>query len=65
MNKQMIKYNADLETTFTVERKDFGRTNRRCRACFAYNGVIRKYDLMICRRCFREYAGDIGFKIYD
>ena len=25
-------------------------------------GIIRKYALMICRRCFREYANDIGFK---
>lgn len=25
-------------------------------------GVIRKYAMMICRRCFREYANDIGFK---
>lgn len=27
-------------------------------------GIIRKYDLMYCRRCFREVARDIGFHKY-
>jgi len=31
------------------------------RICYAHKGVIRKYNLMVCRRCFREYANDIGF----
>ena len=35
----------------------------RCsRVCNNTHGLIRKYGLMICRRCFREYANDIGFK---
>lgn len=32
------------------------------RVCTARQGLIRKYGLNICRRCFREYAKDIGFK---
>ena len=32
------------------------------RVCNNTHGLIRKYGLMICRRCFREYAVDIGFK---
>uniref|UniRef100_A0A183GLP6 40S ribosomal protein S29 n=1 Tax=Heligmosomoides polygyrus TaxID=6339 RepID=A0A183GLP6_HELPZ len=28
----------------------------------AHHGLIRKYGLHMCRRCFREYAKDIGFK---
>ncbi|MCL4121119.1 UNVERIFIED_CONTAM: hypothetical protein GTU68_032809 [Idotea baltica] len=24
-------------------------------------GLIRKYDLILCRKCFREYADIIGF----
>lgn len=35
--------------------------NRICRICGTTRGVIRKYGLMICRRCFREKASDIGF----
>ena len=32
------------------------------RVCNNTHGLIRKYGLNICRRCFRQYAGDIGFK---
>jgi ribosomal protein S14 len=34
------------------------------RICHSLRGLIRKYDLDICRRCFREYAKDIGFVKY-
>ncbi|MFP3240930.1 MAG: 30S ribosomal protein S14, partial [Caldivirga sp.] len=26
--------------------------------------VIRRYGLMLCRRCFREVAPQLGFKKY-
>jgi small subunit ribosomal protein S29e len=29
--------------------------------CNNTHAVIRKYGLMVCRQCFREYAKDIGF----
>jgi small subunit ribosomal protein S29e len=35
------------------------------RICHSLRGLIRKYDLDICRRCFREYAKDIGFIKYQ
>ena len=31
------------------------------RVCLARKGLIRKYNLNVCRRCFRETANDIGF----
>jgi hypothetical protein len=31
------------------------------RVCAHRAGLIRKYNLNICRQCFREYANDIGF----
>ncbi|MBM6388209.1 MAG: hypothetical protein JSY10_30715, partial [Paenibacillus sp.] len=31
------------------------------RVCAHRAGLIRKYNLNICRQCFREYASDIGF----
>jgi len=46
-------------------KKPYGKGSRSCRACFSFRGIIRKYDMMICRRCFREYAKDIGFQVYD
>jgi hypothetical protein len=31
------------------------------RVCGNQGGIIRKYQLNICRQCFREYSKDIGF----
>ena len=35
--------------------------DERSRVCENQWAIIRKYDLNICRQCFREYAKDIGF----
>ncbi|OAG31184.1 small subunit ribosomal protein S29e [Nematocida displodere] len=42
-----------------------GRGSRNCRSCMNHRGLIRTFNLMMCRRCFREYAGDIGFQKVD
>ncbi|KAH7490073.1 hypothetical protein BFJ70_g6940 [Fusarium oxysporum] len=36
----------------------------RSRVCKHKAGLIRKYDLNLCRQCFREKAKDIGFNKY-
>ncbi len=36
-----------------------------CRMCGARIGVIRKYGLNMCRRCFKEFAPKLGFKKFD
>ncbi|ORY76031.1 40S ribosomal protein S29 [Protomyces lactucae-debilis] len=38
-----------------------GKGGRGCRVCAHQAGLIRKYELNICRQCFREYCKDIGF----
>ena len=43
----------------------FGAGSRKCRVCGTTRGVIRKYGLMMCRRCFREKAVAIGFVKYN
>ncbi len=40
------------------------RGNRRCKFCGNVRGLIRKYGLYICRKCFREKASELGFKKY-
>ncbi len=53
----------DRSYEFTGRKKhDFGRGSRWCKRCGDYTAVIQKYNLMICRRCFREVAGSLGFK---
>ena len=34
----------------------------KCNVCGTNRGMIHKYGLNICRRCFREVAAQIGFK---
>ncbi|KAG4063678.1 hypothetical protein PC123_g1495 [Phytophthora cactorum] len=41
--------------------RTYGKDSRHCRVCKTTRGLIRKYHLNMCRRCFRERATDIGF----
>lgn len=45
------------------ERK-FGRGTFRCQRCGTREAIIRRYGLMLCRRCFREVAEELGFRRY-
>lgn len=45
--------------------RKFGKGSRYCRRCGQYGALIQKYDLMLCRQCFREVASKIGFKKYE
>jgi small subunit ribosomal protein S14 len=49
------------ETTGRKVHK-FGRGSRWCKRCGDYTAVIQKYDLFVCRRCFREVAVSLGFR---
>lgn len=44
--------------------KKYGKALKVCKRCGNVRGVIRKYGLYYCRRCFREIAKSIGFKKY-
>ena len=46
------------------DEKFRGKGKRKCRICGTARGLIRKYDLYICRRCFREAGEKIGFRKY-
>ena len=49
------------EKTGRKEHK-FGRGSRWCKSCGDYTAVIQKYDLFVCRRCFREVAVSLGVR---
>ena len=57
------KAKEDKETIRHLSRYK-GRGYRKCRFCGCSNGLIRRYDLNICRRCFRELGEEIGFRTY-
>ena len=39
-----------------------GKGIRKCQICGTSRGLIRSYNLYVCRRCFREVANDLGFE---
>lgn len=41
------------------------KKKRKCRVCKGNAGLVRKYNLYVCRRCFKDIAGKLGFKKYD
>ncbi|MCK4243279.1 30S ribosomal protein S14 [Candidatus Bathyarchaeota archaeon] len=51
------------QTNNTKNTNKKGR--RQCIRCGTYKGLIRSYNLNLCRRCFREVAEKLGFKKYS
>ena len=43
----------------------FGKGSRICRVCTNRVGVIQKYEILMCRKCFREKAPIMGFHKYS
>ena len=38
---------------------------RACRRCEREQGLVGKYEIWLCRQCFREIARSMGFKKYQ
>ena len=51
-----------LKKTQRKIQRHYGKDSHLCRVTNNANGVIRKYGLLMTRRCFREQAEHIGFK---
>lgn len=54
-----------LEKFNLSKKRKFGKNIHKCRKCRRSEGVIRKYDLLYCRQCFREEAEKLGFRKYN
>ncbi|MEK6901174.1 MAG: 30S ribosomal protein S14 [Nanoarchaeota archaeon] len=46
-------------------KRSCGIALRKCRNCGRNGGHINKYNLHLCRQCFREMAVGLGFKKYS
>lgn len=58
IREKYIKHNAPkIRTT--------GVGTRKCARCGQSRAHINKYNLHLCRLCFKEVAQQIGFKKYD
>jgi small subunit ribosomal protein S14 len=49
----------------TKKARKIGKASRPCKRCGQQGSIVRKYNLMLCRQCFREMAGSLGFKKYE
>jgi small subunit ribosomal protein S14 len=38
---------------------------RACQRCGREQGLVGKYDIYLCRQCFREVSRSMGFKKYS
>jgi ribosomal protein S14 len=56
------KLNLGADQNARKSQQTSGAGSRKCRICSSTHGLIRKYGLNLCRRCFRERAEQIGFK---
>ena len=55
---KFMKHNAPKD-------RKYGKTTRRCKRCGQFEAHINKYELHVCRMCFREIAISLGFKKYN
>jgi len=44
--------------------RKYGKGSRRCLRCGTHVAVIQARGILLCRRCFREVAEELGFKKY-
>jgi len=58
---------SDAESEATTGEHAAKRTGQEnaCRRCDREQGLVGKYDIWLCRQCFREIARDMGFKKYS
>ena len=53
-----IKHNKTKERGVGIDKK-------KCERCGRFGAMINSYGLNLCRHCFREIAGELGFKKYS
>ena len=54
---------SEAETTDPAGKRTVER--HECRRCGRKQGLVSKYDIWLCRQCFREIARSMGFKKYS
>ncbi len=47
------------------KKRTCGKALKKCRRCGSNTGHIQKYNLKLCRKCFRDIATSIGFRKYS
>jgi len=65
----MSESDGELEADATEAEAEEESTTRAelrsCQRCGREQGLVGKYDIYLCRQCFREIARGMGFKKYS
>ncbi|GGN97318.1 MULTISPECIES: 30S ribosomal protein S14 [Haloarcula] len=58
---------SESETTDEPDAAEAERTGQleSCQRCGREQGLVGKYDIWLCRQCFREISRGMGFKKYS
>jgi small subunit ribosomal protein S14 len=59
----MSESEQETETSGDQSAAETGQAEE-CQRCGRNQGLVGKYDIWLCRQCFREIARDMGFKKY-
>jgi small subunit ribosomal protein S14 len=57
----------DTDAAYDTGEQAAKRTEqlRECQRCGREQGLVGKYDIWLCRQCFREVSRSMGFKKYS
>jgi Ribosomal protein S14 len=63
----MSESEAETETGTETGEHASKRTGgfEECQRCGREQGLVSKYDIWLCRQCFREIARKMGFRKYS
>lgn len=59
----VILMDTEVKTVKTKKARDNRKTI--CKICENSRALIRKYNLYLCRRCFKDNAEKLGFRKYE
>jgi len=55
---------SESENEQAVDTERTGQL-KECQRCGREQGLVGKYDIWLCRQCFREIARGMGFRKYS
>jgi len=63
----MSEAEAETEEQEEEQEQDNERTgiSHECRRCGRKEGLVSRYEIYLCRQCFREVARDMGARKYN
>jgi small subunit ribosomal protein S14 len=64
LKNKVAKWNKFLKHNAPKDRST-GKVKHSCTLCGRIGGHIQKYNLHLCRQCFRDSARRLGFKKYQ